>query len=240
EIAAQERLVEVTKERQEVEMKLKDVNKEIEHWNDQMGESPTKAEKAAKEVTKLHGTEEKLKEELKELGEQSRLTEEVYTEAVNGRVEAEKEASKQLEVTYANLSENQQQLVDSIVDDYDSIAEATTNMFEKIDTESKASFDQMKKTLEHNTQQTKKWAENLDKMAEWGVSEGLIQRLRDAGPESAAEVAEIVRQGKEKAVGLGETFDEGLDEIGRASCRERGRRTRTGVAVKEEKGIGAG
>src|SRR5699024_11422066 len=54
-------------------------------------------------------------------------------------------------------------------------------------------------------------AENLDKMAEWGVSEGLIQRLRDAGPESVAEVAEIVRQGKEKAVGLGETFDEGLD-----------------------------
>lgn len=211
ETAAQERLVEITKERQEVEMKLKDVNKEIKHWNDQMGESPTKAEKAAKEVTKLHGTEEKLKEELKKLGEQSRLTEEVYTEAVNGRVEAEKEASKQLEVTYANLSENQQQLVDSIVDDYDSIAEATTNMFEKIDTESKASFDQMKKTLEHNTQQTKKWAENLDKMAEWGVSEGLIQRLRDAGPESAAEVAEIVRQGKEKAVGLGETFDEGLD-----------------------------
>lgn len=73
-----------------------------------------------------------------------------------------------------------------------SYTEAATNMYDTIDTKSELSVQQMIENMQQNQETLSAWADNLQALAERGVDQGLLQELRDAGPESAATVAELV------------------------------------------------
>lgn len=57
-------------------------------------------------------------------------------------------------------------------------------MFDKIETKSEVSVSQMIANLRHNQEALQQWSENLVTLAERGLDQGLLQQLRDAGPES--------------------------------------------------------
>lgn len=72
-----------------------------------------------------------------------------------------------------------------------SYTEAATNMYDTINTKSELSVQQMIENMQQNQETLSAWADNLKALAERGIDQGLLQELRDAGPESAAQVAEL-------------------------------------------------
>lgn len=87
-----------------------------------------------------------------------------------------------------------------------SYTEAATNMFDTIETESKLTTQQMIENMQANTEAVSTWADNLKTLAERGLDQGLLQELRDAGPESAATVAELVTATDEQLQALSESY----------------------------------
>lgn len=87
-----------------------------------------------------------------------------------------------------------------------SYTEAATNMFDTIETESELTTQQMIENMQANTEAVSTWADNLKTLAERGLDQGLLQELRDAGPESAATVAELVTATDEQLQALSESY----------------------------------
>lgn len=90
-----------------------------------------------------------------------------------------------------------------------SYTEAATNMYDTINTKSELSVQQMIENMQQNQEILSAWADNLVALGERGLDQGLLQQLRDAGPESAATVAALVSATDEQLVTLSETFRAG-------------------------------
>lgn len=90
-----------------------------------------------------------------------------------------------------------------------SYTEAATNMYDTINTKSELSVEQMIANMQQNQETLAAWADNLQALAERGIDQGLLQELRDAGPESAATVAELVTATDAQLMTLSETFRAG-------------------------------
>ena len=87
--------------------------------------------------------------------------------------------------------------------------DAATNMFDRIKTKSEISVSDMIANLEHNQEAVAQWAENLVALGERGLDQGLLQQLRDAGPEAAGTVAALVAASDEQLLRLSEVFANG-------------------------------
>lgn len=90
-----------------------------------------------------------------------------------------------------------------------SYTEAATNMYDTINTKSELSVEQMIANLQANQEAVATWADNLVLLGQRGLDQGLLQQLRDAGPESAATVAELVTATDTQLQQLSETFRAG-------------------------------
>lgn len=82
-------------------------------------------------------------------------------------------------------------------------------MYDTINTKSELSVQQMIENMQQNQEILSAWADNLVALGERGLDQGLLQQLRDAGPESAATVAALVSATDEQLVTLSETFRAG-------------------------------
>lgn len=100
--------------------------------------------------------------------------------------------------------------------------EAATNMFDRIDTESELSVDDMIANLEHNQAAVAQWADNLVLLGERGLDQGLLQQLRDAGPEAAGTVAALASATDEQLAHLSEVFANGGEVAVQALMAELG------------------
>lgn len=100
--------------------------------------------------------------------------------------------------------------------------EAATNMFDRIDTESELSVNDMIANLEHNQAAVAQWADNLVLLGERGLDQGLLQQLRDAGPEAAGTVAALASATDEQLAHLGEVFANGGEVAVQALMAELG------------------
>lgn len=107
-------------------------------------------------------------------------------------------------------------------DALEAYTEAATDMFDRINTESELSVAEMIDNLEHNQQAVAQWADNLAQLGQRGLDEGLLQQLRDAGPESAATVAELVQATDSELEQLSEIFRNGADVATDALLKELG------------------
>lgn len=103
-----------------------------------------------------------------------------------------------------------------------SYTEAATNMFDVIETKSEISVGQMISNMQKNQEILSAWADNLVALGERGLDQGLLQQLRDAGPESAATVAALVTASDEQLATLSETFRAGGEAAANALQTELG------------------
>lgn len=123
-----------------------------------------------------------------------------------------KEEQNNLSESTENLATAQDGLSDSLEDNekaLESYTASATNMFERINTESALSVKEMTINLLKNQETVRKWSENLESLSRRGVDEGLLQSLRDAGPESAGLVDKMVRSNDVALIGLGKVYAQG-------------------------------
>ncbi len=86
---------------------------------------------------------------------------------------------------------------------------AATNYMDQISTTSEISVSKMIANLEHNQAAVSQWADNLVILSQRGLDQGLLQQLRDAGPESAGLVNELVNASDDEISRLSEVFQNG-------------------------------
>lgn len=111
-------------------------------------------------------------------------------------------------VTMRDLSEKEQKLVEDMKARYQQIEEASTDMFDKIETKSKLSTEEMIANLRHNLEAVSDWADNMDNLANRGVNEGMLEKLRAMGPAGAGYVAELNTMSDEQLQEFNDLFEE--------------------------------
>lgn len=114
----------------------------------------------------------------------------------------------------------QEDAVTSISDAYDSYATIATNAFSKVKEEAAITVQELTRNLEENARAVEEWSTNLAILTERGVDEGLLQQLRDAGPEAAKTVKELVDASDTELEALNTAFEEGTRVAVEAMKRE--------------------
>lgn len=215
---SQERMTEISGERRQAEDKLNKVSKKRKKIEDDIFDSTMNgmiADEDSIEVKEdLQEEEKNLKERLSELGSEQVDVQETMVDSQGKISEAVKNGVKDQTISYEQLEEKHQEMVDTLTDKYEELEEEATNMFEKLPDEAEKSTDEMLEALEHNAEQVQNWADNLDKLAEKGLDEGLIQQLRDAGPEMAEEVSNLAKLPEDKIEEFNKAGKKGGDAAG--------------------------
>ncbi len=96
------------------------------------------------------------------------------------------------EQTAANIVATLDQAIQDIEERVMTIYESASDRFGRISTESEVSVREMIDNLRHNQMAIAEWADGIAELAQRGLSEGLLEELRMAGPASAGEVKALV------------------------------------------------
>jgi len=89
--------------------------------------------------------------------------------------------------------------------------ETATDMFKRLDDKSKTTVSEMTKNMQHNQKVIEDWADNIAVLAEKGIDKGLLEKLREAGPESAGTVAALVAASDTELQELSTVFANGSE-----------------------------
>lgn len=115
---------------------------------------------------------------------------------------------------YQNLSSYQQQLAVDVTksvltmqENLQNSVESQLGLFEALDTGVKTSLDEILAGLDSQIQGVTTWEQNLSTLVEYGIDNGLLQTLIDAGPQTGAAVQAIVDAGAERIDELNERWD---------------------------------
>ncbi|MGX6979122.1 tape measure protein [Vagococcus elongatus] len=208
-IESQQQLLDISKEQNEVDAKIKEISELREEWNQKLEDGVVK-KKEAKEATKeLDEQETILKENQAALKDEFTSTQETLTNAMNSVTEATENGVLRQVVSYESLSEAQRTAVDGMREKWLEYSEAATEMFDTLSDKQEMSVAQMTSNMEENQRVISEWADNIAILAERGVDEGLLNKLRDAGPESAGHVAAMVGASDEELQKMNEVFKNG-------------------------------
>lgn len=142
------------------------------------------------------------------------------TEAEAANAQAVSEASKanitavgEELAAFNELSAGQQELAVNLTNSVIAMEERLTGsissqlgLFEKLDTGVETSLDSILEGLNSQITGVETWEQNLSTLVNWGIDEGLLQTLIDAGPETGSAVQAIVDAGSERIGELNDTW----------------------------------
>ncbi|MCT6925317.1 tape measure protein [Metasolibacillus sp.] len=207
--ASQERLTEIIKEQIEIGKQQEEVNALIEKNNKLYEDGKITKSEYKEESEKLQVQEAELSAAHTAAGEERvRVENEIIEANAAVAAAAEENIGRQLKM-YDELSESARKTVDDMKSTWEDYASSATDMFDKLSDKSKVSVAEMQKNLEENQRVITDWADNIAKLAERGVDEGLLNKLREAGPESAGHVNALVKASDAELQKLSETFAKG-------------------------------
>ena len=209
--SALERQTEITREQIEIEEQLGEINELRDEWNQKLIEGSVKLWQNKKAVADLNKQEAELKETNAELSEQYTETEEQITASQEAIAEAIENGAASQIVTFELLSEAQQATVEAMQDTWQDYKDAATDMFDTLSDEAEITVGEMADNMEENQRVISEWADNIAELAERGIDEGLLEELRQAGPESAGQVNAMVNASDEELERLSTVFAEGGD-----------------------------
>ena len=207
--AAQERMLEISKEQSEVEQKLKETNELREEWNQKLEDGSVKSREHKEAIAELDTQEQLLKDTTTALGEEQEITKAKFSESMAAIDEATRASVDNQIITFADLSETQAATVENMKATWEDYKAAATNMFDVLSAESELTVAEMTANLEENQRVIGAWADNIAILAARGVDEGLLETLRVAGPESAGYVNALVNASDEELAGLSTAFANG-------------------------------
>src|SRR5690625_1250871 len=125
-------------------------------------------------------------------------------------------------LAFEDLSEAQQQIVDDMSSKWEEYKDAATDMFNTLSDEVEITASEMADNLEENQRIISEWADNIAILAERGVDEGLLDTLREAGPESAGHVNALVNASDSELDRLSEAFSQGGETRSEALAKSLG------------------
>lgn len=208
---AQSQLTEILKEQHEVEAKLSETNALREEWNQKLEDGSVKSREHKNAIAELDEQDKALTDTLSGLKTEQEETQATIQSATEAVTQATQDGVFNQIVSYETLTEAQQKLVDDISSGYEDLKSTTTNAFDAIEQKTAISMEEMAANLENNRVATEQWADNLKILAERGVDDGLLQTLRDGGPEMAAQTAELVNRSDEELAYLNDVYKENAD-----------------------------
>lgn len=208
---ALERQVEIEKEQQQVVSQLHETNALREEWNQKLDEGSVKAGEHKTAIAELDEQEELLKQTNVELSEQWAVSNEEMTASMEAITEAVESGVVNQIIAFEDLSESQQAVVESMKSTWEDYYDAATDMFDKLSDEATMTVDEMQSNLEENQRIIGEWAEGIATLAERGVDEGLLNTLKEAGPESAGHVNALVNASDGELEKLSNVFSNGGD-----------------------------
>lgn len=206
---AQERLTEILREQSEVEQQLAETTELREEWNRKLEEGAVTGREHQQALKELEEQEQTLKETNAELANQYEEAKATMSTAMENVTEAVENGVILQTLAFEDLSEAQQQIVDDMSSKWEEYKDAATDMFNTLSDEVEITASEMADNLEENQRIISEWADNIAILAERGVDEGLLDTLREAGPESAGHVNALVNASDSELERLSEAFSQG-------------------------------
>lgn len=210
--AAKERQLEITKEQHEVDMQLKDVIALRELYQEQKDNDIITNKEYKDSIAELDEQEKALNDTLEILAVQYGVTEEAMREAMENQHEVAKTITGEQILLYEALSESLQQTVDSMKESYQTLQQAATDAFSKIETDTEHTMASMIETLKHNQTAVEEWGQNQAKTIKWAGENGyesLIPYIESMTIESAAELAVLAGATDEEMTKFAQAMEEG-------------------------------
>ena len=216
----QERYIELLKEQEEVFAKLKETDAALADattkYNDAQWWQIATCHEASNSMDDLSDTKSELEQKETELTEaiqnQDIAMEESAAKAAETAALASEavDAGVQKQITsLEDLGESQRTVVESLNETWSSYVDQATNMFDTLSDETELSIEEMTANLLENQRVIGEWSDNIAILAQRGVDEGLLEQLRQAGPESAGYVKEMVNASDAELQGLSTAFSTG-------------------------------
>jgi septal ring factor EnvC (AmiA/AmiB activator) len=164
------------------------------------------------------------------------LANEIQAELAQERVERERAVTEEMLIAASeqglSLDEYKKKLEDTQKEEeriyrereatLDKYTKAATDMFNRLNNESKVTVRDMTDTMRHNQQVLETWADNVAALAERGIDRGLLDTLRAAGPQSAGTVAALVAASDKELEELSDVFASGAEVATSALLRQLG------------------
>ena len=210
--AAQERLTEILKEQQEVELQLDEVIAMRKEWNSTIQESGNDTADARIKIQELDEQEQELLATLDELGIQYETTKGNMVEHTQNAKDIITDNNQDIILSYEDLEGRTKDAFDAMADRYGELKDAATNAFEKINDESKVTAEEIIDNLEHNQKMVENWGQNHAELMEWASKnghEGFMQWLDTLGIDSAAELQTVADMTGEELERTAELMDNG-------------------------------
>jgi tape measure domain-containing protein len=206
---SQQALTDILKEQASVESKLKENSTMRQEWNDKLKDGSVKMKEYREAVKGLDDQEKTLKSTQADLKTEYTSTQEVLESSLNSVAQATEAGVFKQVISYQTLNDAQKTTVDNMKAKWQEYSDAATNMFDTLTDKQTMSVQQMQANLEENQRVIGTWADNISNLADRGLDEGLLNKLREAGPESAGYVAALVSASDEELNKMSETFRNG-------------------------------
>ena len=221
--AANQRLVEIAKQRLEVDDKIADVKKkqkeEIEKLDKAEGAyGASILSNSAKEElrTKINeNAAEKVKsleESKKSLADSEQRATEIIANANEAQAKAVEDATGRMKLSWETMDEDQRKLVEDMKSQFETLRGDVQNAFQAIEQQTALSAEQMTANLQQNIDAVDKWSQNLEILAQRGLDQGLIEQMRQAGPKMAEQTQALVNASDEQLGALNGKWTEAGDK----------------------------
>ena len=210
--AAKERQLEISKEQHEVDLQLKDVIALRELYQEQKDNDIITNKEYKDSIEQLDEQEKALKDTLEILSVQYGVTEEAMREAMENQHEVAKTITGEQIILYEALSESLQKTVDSMRESYQSLQQAATDAFSKIETDTDHTMASMIETLRHNQAAVEEWGQNQASVIQWAGENGyesLIPYIESMTIDSAAELAVLANATDDEMTNFAKAMEDG-------------------------------
>lgn len=211
--SAQERLLEVQKEQAQIELEQQELaekrNQYEREWQELNDTSPASMGRYTKALQEMNEQEDALNSKKKELAQSEETLKNIMVESQAAQSEAVDTGVESQKISMEMLNETQQAVVQSMSSTWQSYADQATDMFNVLSDESELSVAKMTENLQENQRIIGDWANNIESLAQRGVNEGLLEQLRQAGPESAGYVNAMVQASDTELQALSDAFAAG-------------------------------
>ena len=221
--AANQRLVEIAKQRLELDDKIADAKKrhkeELEKLDNAEGKYGTsilsnaqKEEYRNKINEETEKTIKSLQESKESLADSEQRATDIIASANEAQAKAVEDASGRMKLSWDTMDEDQRKLVEDMKSQYEALRGDVQNAFQAIEQQTALSAEQMTANLQQNIDAVDKWSQNLEILAQRGLDQGLIEQMRQAGPKMAEQTQALVNASDEQLGALNGKWTEAGDK----------------------------
>ena len=221
--AANQRLVEIAKQRLELDDKIADVKKkqkeELEKLDNAEGKYGTsilsnaqKEEYRNKINEETEKTIKSLQESKESLADSEQRATDIIASANEAQAKAVEDASGRMKLSWDTMDEDQRKLVEDMKSQFETLRGDVQNAFQAIEQQTALSAEQMTANLQQNIDAVDKWSQNLEILAQRGLDQGLIEQMRQAGPKMAEQTQALVNASDEQLGALNGKWTEAGDK----------------------------